>query len=150
MISRVCGAKQTTVGNTRYSESGVEAHLYHLTPNDTAGAALLVPGRTAVLIHCKSRLFQPANPNTASMNGTRWTAGVVLQLFASSSTEAFLKTHLEQAEAWKQGFKQTRGSDAAQETQQVLVWCVLMCVFVCAADCQSMLVWNNIELKFPR
>lgn len=88
-------AKQTTDGNTRYGAPGVEAHLYRLTPNDAAGAALLVPGRPAVLIHCKSRFFQPANANTASVNGTRSTAGVVLHLFASASAEAFLKSRSE-------------------------------------------------------
>lgn len=104
------------------------------------GPALCVLGRTAVLIYCKSRLFQPANPNTAPVNGTRWTAGVVLRLFASTSTEALLKSHLERAEASRRHLKQTwrkrrwtGGSTGAA-----------LCVF------ERVGLNVNCELRFPR
>lgn len=119
VIPRVCGRlheqnkqpSSNTPGQSagcRSSSLTLARHIFTVWPQMTQqGPALCVPGRTAVLIYCKSRLFQPANPNTALVNGTRWTAGVVLRLFASTSTEALLKSHLERAEASRRHLKQT-------------------------------------------
>lgn len=115
----------------RGSSLTLARHIFTVWPQMTQqGPALCVPDRTAVLIYCKSRLFQPANPNTAPVNGTRWTAGVVLHIHGGSFKEPFRACR---------GLETTFKADAGQEAQQVLR---------CASACVSEHV--NCELRFPR
>ncbi len=146
VIPRVCGrlheqnkqASSNTPGQSagcRGSSVTLARHIFTVWPQMTQqGPALCVPSRTAVLIYCKSRLFQPANPNMALVNGTRWTAGVVLCLFASTSTEALLKGHLERAEASRRHLKQTwrKGRGAGDATGAGL--CICVCIRACWSE----------------
>ncbi|CAM4562448.1 unnamed protein product [Leuciscus chuanchicus] len=63
---------------------------------------------------------RPANPNTAPVNGTRWTAGVVLHIHGGSFKEPFRACR---------GLETTFKADAGQEAQQVL-----RCASVCVSE----------------